>query len=90
MYDFRVPFDNNQAERDIRLIKTQPKISGTVRTFRGARVFCRIRSYISTLKKQGYNIFEGLQAAIEGVLRNELAWVTAILRTVLYESLIIG
>jgi transposase len=74
MADFRVPFDNNQAERDIRMIKTQQKISGTFRTFHGAQVFCRIRGYISTLKKQQQNILLGIQVAIENVWQPSLAW----------------
>lgn len=66
MYHFEVPFDNNLAERDIRMIKLQQKISGTFRTDTGAKYFCRIRSYISTVKKNRINVLTALNDAING------------------------
>lgn len=66
MVDFAVPFDNNAAERDIRMIKVQQKISGSWRTLTGARRFARIRSYISTVRKHGINPLTALRDLFAG------------------------
>ena len=64
--DLRVSFDNNQAERDIRMMKLQQKISGTFRSIEGAVAFCRIRAYISTVKKNSLNVMDAILAALNG------------------------
>ncbi len=66
MYDFGIPFDNNISERDLRMQKLRQKISGCFRGKDGASIFCRIRSYISTAKKNGIDAMEAITMAVRG------------------------
>jgi transposase len=66
LYDPQVPFTNNQAERDIRMLKVQQKVSGCFRTEEGARDYCRIRSYMLTLQKRGISNHDALTLLFQG------------------------
>ena len=64
IHDFKVPFTNNQAEQDIRIMKIKTKVSGCFRTETGAKNYLKIMSYVGTAKKQGINPFEAIKQAV--------------------------
>lgn len=62
--DFAIPVDNNQAEQDLRMFTVQQKVSGCFRTDIGAHAYCRIRGYLSTLRKRRHALLHALQHAL--------------------------
>ena len=66
MYDFRIPFDNNLAERDVTMVKIKQKVPGAFRSQDGADTFCALRSYISTVRKHGHNVIDAMYDAFIG------------------------
>jgi transposase len=63
-----VPFDNSEAERDLRMMKVEQKVSGGVRTPAGAQTFCTLRGYVATARKQGYGALDAFRNLFAGHL----------------------
>jgi transposase len=66
LHDFRIPFDNNQAEQDLRMLKVQQKIAGSFRADAGSEAFARIRGYLASMRKQGVALLAALPSVFSG------------------------
>ena len=66
LYDLAIPFDNNQAEQDLRMLKVQQKIAGSFRADSGSEAFARIRGYLASLRKQGVALLAALYTVFTG------------------------
>ena len=66
LYDFSIPFDNNLAERGLRMDKVKQKISGCFRSSKDAQVFARVRGYLSTSRKNSLNVFDSIVIPVKG------------------------
>jgi len=74
LHDPAVPFTNNDAERDLRMMKCKQKISGGFRSMQGAEQFARIRGFISTVRKQGFNVLSSIQSVFSGNMLIPAGW----------------
>ncbi|MCL2547880.1 MAG: transposase [Symbiobacteriaceae bacterium] len=66
IYDPRVPFDNNLRERDLRMMKVKMKVCGTFRSYQGSLIFADLRNFISSARKQGYEVFSAISMMLSG------------------------
>ena len=66
LYDLTIPFDNHQAEQDLRMLKVQQKIAGSFRSHAGSAAFARIRGYLSSMRKQSVSLLAALQTVFTG------------------------
>ena len=69
LHDLTAPFSNNEAERDLRMIKVRQKVYGCFRTEQGLKDFCTLRSIIETARKQGWDVLETLQTSPDQLIR---------------------
>jgi transposase len=74
LHDPAIPFTNNDAERDLRMMKCKQKISGGFRTTQGVELFARIRGFISTIRKRGLNVLNSIQAIFSGSMLIPAGW----------------